>query len=710
MYKKVMKKNLLTILLTWFTVFVFGQQKIRIACVGNSITYGMDIVNREKNSYPAQLQNILGDGYEVMNFGHSGATLLKKGNNPYWKTKEYADALSSRPNIVLIKLGTNDSKAVNRPFYNEYESNYAELIDAFGKLPTRPRIILLLPLPTFLTDSNHISNAILLKNIIPMEQQVAFEKKLEVVNLFPLFMDKPDLLSDKIHPTSIGAGVIASRVYETIKLKTDSHFEIFSKIKEEQKISNFYGFECTSFTFNGRDCKIVKPKIAAQGRPWIWRARFWGHEPQTDISLLERGFHIVYCDVAELYGNTEAISLWNKFYALMQQCGLAKKAALEGMSRGGVYVYNWALANPGKVACVYADAPVLDLKSWPGGKGKSAGSKGEWETFKKDYSLTEEQASTFKNSPLDNAEKIAGLGFPMLHVVGDADDVVPIAENTTLFEQRVKIAGGIIDVIHKPDINHHPHSLPNPTPITDFILRATNHKVNFAAIPVPGNEYRSGAGWTPGKDWWAQYENIDSLILAEEKLDILFLGNSITQGMAGHRTYVTHKPGLKAFDSVFVSYKWESAGISGDKTQNLLWRLQHGNYAKAQPRVMVVTVGVNNIIAGDSPPEIAEGICSIVKWATKNMPHTKLLLLGPLPTGLKKDDPKRKSYREIHQLLANANLKSIIYLSLTDGLILTNGDLNSTKYASDGIHLNPEGYKVWAKALKPAIDEVFSQK
>ncbi|WP_295712633.1 GDSL-type esterase/lipase family protein [Mucilaginibacter sp.] len=684
-----------------------SAQKIRVVCVGNSITYGLGIANREKNSYPAQLQNMLGDDYEVMNFGHSGATLLKNTTNPYWKTKEYVEALASRPNIVLIKLGTNDSKAPTRPMYNEFESTYKELINSFSTLPTKPRVIVLLPLPSFFTDSNQIYNPVLIKNIIPMTQHVAFEQKLEVINLFPLFIDKPDLLPDGVHPTSIGAGIIASRIYEAITQKGDKKFDIFSKIKEEKRISSFYGFECASFTFKGRECKVVKPKIAAPGKPWVWRARFWGHEPQTDISLLERGFHVVYCDVAELFGNADAIDLWNKFYTLTQQCGLAKKAALEGMSRGGVYVYNWALANPGNVACVYADAPVLDLKSWPGGKGKSAGSKEDWEIFKRDYNLTEEQSINFKDSPLDHAEDIAKLGFPMLHVVGDADDVVPIAENTTLFEQRVKAAGGNITVIHKPGVNHHPHSLPNPTPITNFILSNTGYKVNFAAIPAAGNEYRDGAGWTPEKDWWAQFENIDSLQLVERKLDILFLGNSITQGIGGHRTYVTYKPGLKSFDSVFVNLRWECAGISGDRTQNLLWRLQNGNYAKAQPKVMVVTVGVNNIIAGDSPQEITEGILLITKWAKRNMPHTKLLLLGPLPTGLKKDDPKRKSYEEIHQLLAKSHLKSVIYLNLTDGFILPDGKLDSTKYGTDGIHLLPEGYKAWASAIAPIIKKLL---
>jgi pimeloyl-ACP methyl ester carboxylesterase len=242
-------------------------------------------------------------------------------------------------------------------------------------------------------------------------------------------------------------------------------------------ITSFRGFDCANFTFNGRSCKVVRPRRPAPGLPWVWRARFWGVEPQTDVALLERGFHVVYCDVAELFGNAEAIDLWDAFYRKMRRAGLARKACLEGFSRGGVYVYNWALANPGKVAAVYADAPVLDLKSWPGGKGQGPGSPADWDKFKKHYGFTtDEQALQFKGNPLDNAARLAKAGYPMLHVVGDADEVVPVAENTTLFAARVKAAGGQITVIHKPGVGHHPHSLANPSPIVNFILQAVGMK------------------------------------------------------------------------------------------------------------------------------------------------------------------------------------------------------------------------------------------
>ena len=454
-------------------VAIAQQAHIKIACVGNSITYGARIDKREKNSYPAQLQAMLGDGFNVQNFGNSGSTLLKKGNKPYWKQAEYTKALEFKADMVFIKLGTNDSKLINRPFHNEFISDYSELIHAFKEANPNTRIVLLLPIPSFVTDSSSIYDPVIKKAIIPMTKEVAFKNHTEIIDLYQLFINHAELLPDKIHPNAEGATIIAKRIYDFIQQKSTQPGPppIFSKLPEGFTVSNFHGYACAEFTFNNRACKVVAPKVVAEGKPWIWRARFWGHEPQTDIALLERGFHVVYCDVAELYGNKEAISLWNSFYTFMHQGGLSKEVALEGMSRGGIYIYNWALKNKHKVSCIYADAPVLDMKSWPGGKGKGPGSKTDWDIFKKDFDLSEEEAVAFRGSPLYKAKKIAKLHIPMLHVVGDADEVVPVDENTTPFENIVKQYGENIAVIHKPGVGHHPHSLANPTPIVEFILR-----------------------------------------------------------------------------------------------------------------------------------------------------------------------------------------------------------------------------------------------
>lgn len=232
--------------------------------------------------------------------------------------------------------------------------------------------------------------------------------------------------------------------------------------------SEWNGFDRYDFQCGEASAILVAPAEAAPGKPWIWRARFWGHEPQTDIALLEHGFHVAYCDVANLFGSPIAVERWNAFYAEMTtKYGLAPKVALEGMSRGGLIIYNWAKANPSKVACIYADAPVCDIRSWP----RNQSSRKNWEACLTAYGLTEVEAETFAGNPFDGLEVLAAHDVPLLHIVGDADKVVPVAENTAILEQRYRELGGSIEVIHKPGVGHHPHSLEDPTRIVEFVLK-----------------------------------------------------------------------------------------------------------------------------------------------------------------------------------------------------------------------------------------------
>jgi lysophospholipase L1-like esterase len=461
-----------------------GQNKIRVACIGASITYGATIVNREHNSYPAQLQKMLGDNYQVINYGVSGTTLLKNGNSSYRNTNEYKTALQANPDVVIIDLGGNDSKLINRIYMNEFESDYQEFIHSFTQLQSHPRIVLLLAMASFEKDTTGIWDPIIVKQVNPHIQQVAFDNKVEVIDMHSPFVDKEAIMPDKIHPNKEGATIMAQTVYENIAQKKDTSFNILKALKTKYNVSSFYGYECADFAFDSRNCKIVKPKWSAQGHPWIWRARFWGHEPQTDISLLQRGFHLVYCDVAELLGNDESIKYWNDFYNLVCKAGLGKKAVMEGMSRGGVYVFNWAAVNSNKVACVYVDNPLLNIPSWAERLMKTPDVKDDmFEAFKKDYNITaDEQVREFKNSPVDKAKQIVKGKYPILILCADEDEAVSPADNTLLFEKRVKALNGNITVIPKPGFKHHPHSLPNPKPITDFILKATGQY-----LQAPGN-------------------------------------------------------------------------------------------------------------------------------------------------------------------------------------------------------------------------------
>lgn len=236
--------------------------------------------------------------------------------------------------------------------------------------------------------------------------------------------------------------------------------------------SKWNGFDKLDFTVADHAGLLVKPATAATGKPWIWRTEFFGHEPQGDIALLNAGWHVAFFKVSDMYGDPKSVSLMEKFHAhVVREFGLSPRAVLEGFSRGGLYAVNFAAANPGKTAALYLDAPVLDIRSWPGGKGKGKGDARCWKQALEIYGLTEDTAKDFKGNPLDKAEALAKAGIPIVAVVGDADDVVPYDENMRPFAEKYRAAGGTIEVIVKPGVNHHPHSLKDPKPIVDFLLK-----------------------------------------------------------------------------------------------------------------------------------------------------------------------------------------------------------------------------------------------
>lgn len=470
-------------LLLFIYMGVFAQ--VKVACVGASITGGHGIDNPAERAYPGQLQALLGRRYQVANFGVGGTTLLRKGDFSYWDTQAYQDALKFAPDMVFIDLGGNDAKAVNRSHYGELVRDCRDMIQSFRQLPSQPRVILLLPFKSFETDTNQIWDRTIVNEIAPRMQQAALEEGIEVLNMHSLLVDKPALYIDKIHPGEEAAGIIAHRLAEQINLELDTAYDVFKHLGRSFTPVSFFGYEEADFTLDGRECKVVKPKRVANGRPWVWRARFWGHEPQADIALLERGYHIAYCDAAEMLGNETAISLWNTFHAILYDAGLNRKALFEGMSRGGVYALNWAAANPDKVAGVYVDNPLLDMRTYALLK------RGMADGIRQAFGLaTDGAVENFKGSPMDKITAIVSGGYPILILCADADEAVDPETQTLAFERKVKAAGGDITVIMKPGFKHHPHAFPNPAPIVDFMLKAT------AATSVASS--RTGeirAGW-----------------------------------------------------------------------------------------------------------------------------------------------------------------------------------------------------------------------
>ncbi|MGH7969164.1 MAG: alpha/beta fold hydrolase [Limisphaerales bacterium] len=196
-----------------------------------------------------------------------------------------------------------------------------------------------------------------------------------------------------------------------------------------------------------RRCIVAVPKVSAPGNPWSWRGCYWDHQPQTEIELLRRGFHIAYVESSQELKPDRSWDAWYEFLTTKHE--LSAKPAFVGMSRGGEYAYTWATEHPDKVACIYADNPG-----------------GNWEV-------------------LSRLGALATNDVPLLHVCGSIDPI--LGKFTLPMEDIYHAFGGRISVMIKEGRGHHPHSLRDPKPIADFIEQSV--KETKAALP----------GWVSGR-------------------------------------------------------------------------------------------------------------------------------------------------------------------------------------------------------------------
>lgn len=206
---------LLLLTTAWSGEITSATAQIKVACVGNSITYGYGIEGRDSLSYPARLQQMLGSKFIVHNYGVSGRTLLKKGDHPYWKESAFQQARDWQPNIVIIMLGTNDTKAWNWKYSEEFESDYRDLLKAFKALPSPPMIWAALPVPVFQTKYG-IRDSVL-KLEIPMIKKAARKEGAHVLNLYKAMKPYGKDFFDGVHPDKTGAYFLARAVLDGIR-------------------------------------------------------------------------------------------------------------------------------------------------------------------------------------------------------------------------------------------------------------------------------------------------------------------------------------------------------------------------------------------------------------------------------------------------------------------------------------------------------------
>jgi len=211
-------KQFFTIVIVLFFNTISYAQTIKVACIGDSVTYGYGIENTEENSYPAQLQQLLGATYKVANFGYSGATMLKNGHKPYWDKEVFIKSQEFEPTFVIIHLGLNDQGNNNWPQHKEaFERDYLDMIATYKNLPSKPTVIICRMTPTF--SGHHWFEEGMresFKEIQTKIEQIGAKANVKVIDLHEPLYRFPEYFPDNLHPTKEGAKIIAEKVYGAI--------------------------------------------------------------------------------------------------------------------------------------------------------------------------------------------------------------------------------------------------------------------------------------------------------------------------------------------------------------------------------------------------------------------------------------------------------------------------------------------------------------
>ena len=444
--------------------------------------------------------------------------------------------------------------------------------------------------------------------------------------------------------------------------------------------STWEGCDRYDFQVEGRDALVVIPKKAAPGNPWIWRPAFFGAFPSVDQALLKEGWHLAYYDVTHLYGSPRAVKLAKSFYDyVVPAFNLDKKVCVEGFSRGGYFTFAWADAYPETVSCLYVDAPVCDITSWPGRHQPEF-----WNGFLEEWGVKDEDVdSSFIGNALNHLPRIAKAGIPIISVCGGADEGVPYDENMHTVRDAYQAMGGIVEVIVKPDCGHHPHSLEDPTPVVDFIKAHTDSFTAEQRINLRGN-----------------LDNSLEAMTVRKKATVAFLGGSITE-MEGWKEMVKDDLGQRFPDTEFT---FIDAGISSLGSTPHAFRFQEDVLAKGVPDLLFVEAAVNDHTNFFGTREQVLGMEGIVRHALKANPYMDIIFLHFI-------------YDPFIPLLDSGEIPDVI---LNHERVANHYHLNSIDLASEvaarmkagefdwdtfgGTHPAPFGHKIYAAAIENLLD------
>jgi lysophospholipase L1-like esterase len=463
------------------------------------------------------------------------------------------------------------------------------------------------------------------------------------------------------------------------------------------KESTWKGFKQINFTLEGRNAHVLLPLKALAGNPWVWRARFPNYHANIDSTLLAKGFHVAYVNTDHLFGSPKAMKIWDEFYAyLIENYQLEKKVAMHCHSRGGLFAYNWAKQNPEKIACIYADAVVCDFKSWPAGFGTSEGSEKAWQRLKIEYGFSsDKEAKAYLNNPIDNLEKLAKAGVPILHTVNLKDQVVPPEENSLLLVDRYIRLGGRAMVspfsleIQKSKGHH--YELADPKMIVDFI--------SYYSIqdgPLNSSDYhemRSGL-----QNCRIQFERY-------KKGRVAFLGGSITFNPGWRDSICGYLE--KRFPE--TEFEFIAAGIPSMGTTPGAFRLERDVLSKGKIDLLFEEAAVNDAGNGRTASEQVRAMEGIVRHVRSANASTDIVMMHFVDPG------KIESYRagKVPDVIQNhdrvAEHYNIPVINLANEVTdrIDNGEF-TWKDDFENLHPSPFGQGVYAHSMLQFLDNAFA--
>jgi sialidase-1 len=382
------------------------------------------------------------------------------------------------------------------------------------------------------------------------------------------------------------------------------------------KKSTWKGFIRYDFEFTGRACRVICPDRPASGNPWIWNARFPDWHTDIDSILLTRGFYVTYINTDEFNGSPGGVNVWDEYFRyLTTTFRLENEVALEGISRGGLYVYNFAKRYPWRVSCIYAEAPVCDIKSWPGGFGKGKGSENDWQLVMKAYHFNDiTEAKAFKDNPVDNLDKLAAAKVPILHMIGLNDKIVPPDENTFILVDRYVRLGGIATVVPctrgKQELDGHHFNIETPALAADFIISNTRA---FRTRLLSSNFHDCRGGLTQSATAFTR----------EKKGRVAFLGGSITYNH-GWRDSVSNYIKRRFPEA---SFEFINAGIPSFGSLPDAFRFSQDVLSKGRIDLLFVEAAVND--RTNNYPEIEQirAMEGMVRQAKRANPQTDIVFI-----------------------------------------------------------------------------------